>query len=112
MTTLPFWLEFNNDSFTFSGVAPSSGTYIIVATGTDYWGYTGAQTSFIIEVGEGEPVELVKGQNLTDVVTMARSKVNYVVDLSDVTIGGKAVATSDVVLSFNNSDFPWLSLDA
>ena len=108
---LPSWLEFNNDSFTFDGVAPANGTYTIVATGTDFLGYGGAETSFIIEVGVGEPVEIIKGGNLTDVVTMARSKVDYMVDLSDVTLGGEAVEASDVVLSIGNSDFPWLSLD-
>ena len=82
-----------------------------MATGTDFLGYGGAETSFIIEVGVGEPVEIIKGGNLTDVVTMARSKVDYMVDLSDVTLGGEAVEASDVVLSIGNSDFPWLSLD-
>ena len=110
-TGLPAWLQFSNDSFTFSGVAPANGTYTIVTTGTDLWGYTGAQTSFIIEVGEGEGVELKKGVNFTDIVTMARSQVDYSVDLSQVIIGGKAVSASDVSLSIDNSNLPWLSFN-
>lgn len=110
-TGLPSWLEFNNDSFTFNGVAPGNGTYTIVATGTDFWGYSAALTSFIIEVGEGEAVEMMKGENFTDLVTMARSQVDYKVDLSKVTLGGQAVSASDVVLSLDNSGLPWLSLD-
>ena len=108
---LPSWLEFNNDSFTFNGVAPANGTYTIVATGTDFWGYTAAETSFVIEVGEGEPVEIIKGENFTNIVTMARSQVDYVLDLSLVTIGGNAVSANDVILSIADTGFPWLSVD-
>lgn len=111
MAGLPSWLHFNPDSFTFSGVAPGNGSYTIVATGTDFWGYTGAQTSFMIQVGEGEAVEVAKGVNLTDVVTMARSQVEYKVDLGDLTLGGTPVAAGQVVCTLDNTAVPWLRLD-
>lgn len=111
MTTLPSWLQFSNESFTFSGVAPGNGSYTIVATGTDFWGYTGAETSFVIQVGEGDAVELGKGVNFTDVVTMARSQVDYVVDLSQVTLGGQAIEADQVVCNVDNAALPWLSFD-
>ncbi|ORY34733.1 hypothetical protein BCR39DRAFT_476392 [Naematelia encephala] len=109
-TGLPSWLTLDNNTFTFNGVAPANGTYTIVATGTDFWGYTGAQTSFVLEVGTGEGIEMAKGKNLTDLVTMAREKVDYEVDLSDVLVGGVAADASDLVLTVSD-DYPWLSID-
>ena len=108
---IPSWLMFDNETFTFNAVAPASGTYTVVVTGTDFWGYSAALSSFVIEVGTGEAVEIAKGQNLTDVMTMARSEVAYTVDLSDILLGGKAVTASDVVVSIDNTNFPWLSYD-
>lgn len=110
--SLPEWLSFNNDSFTFNGVAPASGTYTIVATGTDFWGYTGAQTSFVIEVGTGDGIELQQGSNFTNIVTMAGQQVDYVVDLSQVLVGGAAAPSGNLKVAMDNTDFPWLSLDA
>ncbi|WWC92832.1 uncharacterized protein L201_007791 [Kwoniella dendrophila CBS 6074] len=109
---LPSWLNFNNDSFTFTGVAPSEGSFTVVATGTDFWGYTGAQTSFTIQIGEGEAIEMSKNQNLTNAQTMAKSHLNQKIDLSSVTIGGNPVKNEDVVLSLGNNDYPWLSIDS
>ncbi|WVF68240.1 hypothetical protein IAT40_003005 [Kwoniella sp. CBS 6097] len=109
---LPSWLNFDNNTFTFTGVAPAEGSYSIVATGTDFWGYTGAQTSFIIEVGEGQGIEIARNQILTNAQTMAKTLLNYEVDLSGVTIGGKAVNEDDVELSLAANDFPWLSIDS
>jgi axial budding pattern protein 2 len=106
---LPDWLTFDNTTYTFNGVAPASGTYTIVATGTDYWGYTGAQTSFVIEVGTGAGIELARG-NLTDVIFMAGNDVAYEVDLGGVMMGGKSVAAKDLVLSLDNTDYSWLTL--
>ncbi|WRT69729.1 uncharacterized protein IL334_006719 [Kwoniella shivajii] len=109
---LPSWLTFNNESFTFTGVAPAEGSFTVVATGTDYWGYTGAQTSFTIEVGQGEAIEMVKGQNLTNAQTMAKSHLNDKIDLSKVTLGGTEVDASDVQLTLASNDYPWLSIDS
>jgi axial budding pattern protein 2 len=109
-TGLPSWLQFDNTTYTFNGVAPGSGTYTVVATGTDYWGYTGAQTSFVIEVGVGEGIELTRG-NLTDVVVMTGNQVNYEVDLSGVMMGGERVDPGDLVVSLNDTGFSWLTLD-
>lgn len=110
-TTLPSWLSFNNLTMTFGGVAPAEGTFTIVATGTDFWGYTGAQTSFIIEIGQGEGIELNRNANFTDITTVSRAEVNYEVDVSEIMIGGEPATTSDVVLSFESAEFPWLSID-
>lgn len=110
-TTLPSWLSFNNATMTFGGVAPSNGTFTIVATGTDYWGYTGAQTSFIIQVGTGEGIEMSRTANFSDIVTVSRAKVDYEVDISDIVIGGETATADQVVLSLESSDFSWLSID-
>ncbi|WWC95562.1 hypothetical protein V866_002427 [Kwoniella sp. B9012] len=109
---LPSWLTFNNQSFTFEGVAPAEGSYTVVATGTDFWGYTGAQTSFSIQVGQGEAIEMARNQNLTNAQTMAKNQLNQQIDLSGVTIGGNAVDNEDVVLSLASNDYPWLSIDS
>lgn len=110
-TTLPSWLSFNNLTMTFGGVAPAEGTFTIVATGTDFWGYTGAQTSFIIEVGQGQGIELNRNANFSDITTVSRAEVNYEVDVSEIMIGGEPATTNDVVLSFETEEFPWLSID-
>jgi axial budding pattern protein 2 len=110
-TTLPSWLSFNNQTMTFGGVAPAEGTFTIVATGTDFWGYTGAQTSFIIEVGMGEGIELDRAANLTDIVTMSRTDVDYEIDVSKILVGGEAATADQVVFSLPSSEFSWLSID-
>lgn len=110
MDRLPSWLTFNNDTMTFNGVAPADGTYTIVVTGTDYWGYTGAQTSFVIEVGVGSPIELLRSANLSNIVTMARSKVDYDLDLSSFRYGGQPIRDGQVQVAVNSTEFPWLSV--
>jgi axial budding pattern protein 2 len=110
-SSLPNWLKFDNTTMTFNGVAPASGSYAIVATGTDFWGYTGAQTSFVIEVGEGEALELERGVNWTDVTTMSRTHVDYNIDVSNILLGGKQASANSLALSLNSSDYVWLSLD-
>lgn len=108
---LPTWLNFDNTTMTFNGTAPAQGSYTIVVTGTDFWGYTGAQTSFVIAVGEGAPIELVKGANFTDLITIARSTVDYEIGLENVLYNGTQATAEFVEMSADTSDFPWLSLD-
>lgn len=96
---------------TFGGVAPPNGTFTIVATGTDFWGYTGAQTSFIIQIGEGEGIELNRNANFSDIMTISRADVDYQVDVSDILVGGEPATADQVVLSLENSGFSWLSID-
>nr|XP_019009322.1 uncharacterized protein I206_05971 [Kwoniella pini CBS 10737]OCF48103.1 hypothetical protein I206_05971 [Kwoniella pini CBS 10737] len=109
---LPSWLKFDNETVTFTGVAPAEGSYTVVATGTDFWGYTGAQTSFTIEVGQGQAIEMARNQNLTNAQTMAKNTLNQKIDLSGVTIDGNAVATGDVEINLGSDDYPWLSIDS
>jgi axial budding pattern protein 2 len=110
-TTLPSWLTFNNNTMTFNGVAPAEGTFTIVATGSDFWGYTGAQTSFIIEVGTGEGIEVDRMSNFSDIVAKVRQDVDYQVDISDILIGGQAATADQVTLSLDSPEFSWLSID-
>ncbi|KAK4685076.1 axial budding pattern protein 2, partial [Tremellales sp. Uapishka_1] len=112
MAGLPNWLEFNNETFTFTGVAPGEGSYTIVATGSDEWGYTGAQTSFVIEVGVGEGIEIAAGQNLTGVLTMSTTQVSHQISLDNVLLGGEKVTDSEVTLDADTSSYPWLSFDS
>lgn len=109
-TSLPSWLNFNNDTMTFTGVAPASGTWTIVATGSDFWGYTGAQTSFVIEVGEGQGIEVAKSANLSDITTMSRNKVDYTLDASKVLLGGTAATASQVAFSLSDPFWSWLTV--
>lgn len=108
---LPTWLNFDNTTMTFNGTAPAEGTYIIVVTGTDFWGYTGAQTSFVIEVGNGTPIELAKNSNFTDLVTIARGSVDYTIGLENVLYDGEPATKQEVQAELDSTDFPWLSLD-
>lgn len=110
-TTLPSWLSFNNQTMTFGGVAPPNGTFTIVATGTDFWGYTGAQTSFIIQVGEGEGIETRRDANFTDIQTVSRAQVDYDIDFSEILIGGEPATADQVTLSLDSPDYSWLSID-
>lgn len=110
-TSLPPWLTFNNQTMTFGGVAPGEGTFTIVATGTDFWGYTGAQTSFIIQIGTGEGIEMSRTANFSDIVTVSRAEVDYEVDISDIMVGGEPATADQVVLSLDSSEFSWLSID-
>ena len=96
---------------TFNGVAPAEGTFTIVATGSDFWGYTGAQTSFIIEVGTGEGIEVDRTANFSDIVAKVRMDVDYQVDISDILIGGQAATADQVTLSLDSPEFSWLSID-
>ena len=110
LPTLPDWINFDNETMTFNGSAPAQGSYTIVVTGTDFWGYTGAQSSFIIQVGEGESVELLRGANMTEARSIARGNVDYTVDLSNVLVGGLPADQGDVRLTLDDTYFPWLSL--
>lgn len=106
---LPQWLEFSNTTYTFNGVAPADGVYPVVVTGTDYWGYRAATSEFIMSVGGGDPVVLT-GQ-WQPINTVARSKVNYQIDTSVVTLGGKNVDASALKVNALLNNFDWLSFD-
>lgn len=108
---LPSWLHFDNETFTFSGVAPGEGTYTIVATGTDFWGYTGAQTSFIIEIGQGESIELARDYNFTDVQTIAKGKVDYALDLNGILVGNETATKDELNITLSSDEYDWLSFN-
>ncbi|KIR33301.1 hypothetical protein I352_04068 [Cryptococcus deuterogattii MMRL2647] len=109
---LPSWLHFDNETFTFTGVAPGEGTYTIVATGTDFWGYTGAQTSFIIEIGRGESIELARDYNFTDVQTIAKGKVDYALDLNGILVGNETATKDKLNITLGSDDYDWLSFNS
>lgn len=107
-TSLPAWLEFSNKTFTFNGNAPAvPAAYPVVVTASDYWGYTAAETSFVLSVGTGEAPEF--GTNFTAINTTAYSQVDYKVDTSKITVGGRAASASDFVITPDLSKFKWLS---
>lgn len=107
--SLPSWLSFNNLTMTFNGVAPASGSYPIVMTGTDFWGYTGAQSSFVIQVGNDSSLEL-QGLMVGNGTAMARGQINTTLDYSNVTIGGSNVDPSQVKVALKDNNWPWLSI--
>lgn len=101
-TTLPDWLEFHNDTMTFYGVAPTNGSYTIVATGSDYPGYSGAQTSFVIQVAGFNndttgPLDFAAGTAPSNATleTVAGSEFEYQVELDGITAGGQATTAED-----------------
>ncbi|EAL19578.1 hypothetical protein CNBG2070 [Cryptococcus deneoformans B-3501A] len=109
---LPSWLQFDNETFTFTGVAPGEGTYTVVATGTDFWGYTGAQTSFIIEVGQGESIELAKDYNFTAVQTIAKGKVDYALDLGGILVGNETATKDELNITMASDEYDWLTFNS
>lgn len=108
-TTLPPWLKFDNETVTFSGTAPAAGSYTIVVTGTDVWGYTAIENSFVIEVGTAY-VDVSEDQPLVagEVVTTAGSVVKAVLDLKGVTVNGKS---GEVEVEPDLTEVPWLRFD-
>lgn len=108
---LPSWLQFDNETFTFTGIAPGEGTYTVVATGTDFWGYTGAQTSFIIEVGQGESIELAKDYNFTGVQTIAKGAVDYTLDLNGILVGNETATKDELNITMASDEYDWLSFN-
>lgn len=108
-SVLPDWLKWSNTSFTFNGVAPANGTFPVVVTATDLWGYKAAETSFILSVGEGAAVESTG--NWTDVTSISRNYISKKLDLSSVNVGGKPAQESQLSLSADLSNHKWLSFD-
>jgi axial budding pattern protein 2 len=120
-TSLPDWLEFHNDTMTFYGVAPLNGSYTIVATGSDYPGYSGAQTSFVIQVAgfnndTSGPLDFKTGTAPSNdtIIAVAGGQVDYEIDLSGLTVGGKETTASEregLDVSADISLWNWLSFD-
>ncbi|KAL1411113.1 polarity establishment/cellular polarization [Vanrija albida] len=110
-TSLPDWIQFSNTTFTFNGVAPASGSYPITVTGTDFWGFTAAESSFVLSVGDGPAIELNSKNPWAPLNTVTRGHVNYKFDPSDVLINGTAATWSQVVVTPNLTNFKWLSFD-
>ncbi|KAJ9107160.1 hypothetical protein QFC19_002820 [Naganishia cerealis] len=106
-TALPSWLKFDNETVTFSGTAPSQGSFTIVVTGSDVWGYTAIENSFVIEVGTAY-IDVAEDKQLANVTTTAGSLVQTALDLSIVNVNGKA---GDVSVEADLTEFPWLSFD-
>jgi axial budding pattern protein 2 len=107
-TTLPDWLQFSNTSYTFNGIAPwEPGSYHIIVTASDYWGYSAAETSFTLEVGVGDSLEFV--ENFAAIHTTAYNTINY--PLGSVVVNGQNVSSSDYVISLNLTATPWLTYD-
>lgn len=106
-TSLPDWLAFDNETVTFSGTAPAEGSYTIVVTGADVWGYTAVENSFVVEVGTTF-VDVAEGAPLGNVTTTAGTEVRAVLDLSGVTVAGEK---GEVVVEADLKEFPWLSFD-
>lgn len=106
-TVLPDWLAFDNETVTFSGTAPAAGSYTVVVTGADVWGYTAVENSFVVQVGTTY-VDVAEGVPLGNVTTTAGSEVREVIDLSGVSVGGEKGV---VAVEADLKEFPWLSFD-
>jgi axial budding pattern protein 2 len=111
--SLPTWLNFDNSSMTFTGVAPADGNYWITVTGTDYWGYTAAQSSFAISVGQGEALELTGSgaRTVGEMTGMARNKAEGQVDITNVTIAGQAAQAAQLNMRVAGDFGDWLSIE-
>ena len=106
-TVLPPWLNFDNETVTFSGTAPAEGSYTIVVTGSDVWGYTAVENSFIVQIGTAY-IDIEEDEQLANVTTTAGSAVNTVLDLGVVSVNG---GKGDVAVDADLAEFPWLSFD-
>lgn len=111
-TGLPDWLNFDNRTVTFSGVAPSSGTYTVVVTGSDYWGYSAVQNGFTIQVSTAF-VDVPEHVGVGNITTVAGTNVNFKLDLSAVDVNGAKVEDAgDLDVSVDLEGMEWLSFDA
>lgn len=106
-TVLPSWMSFDNETVTFSGTAPANGSYTIVVTGSDVWGYTAIENSFVVEVGTTY-IDIEEDEVLANVTTTAGSAVSAVLDLSVVRVNGEK---GDVEVDADLQEFPWLRFD-
>jgi axial budding pattern protein 2 len=109
-SSLPSWLIFNNETMTFTGVAPAMGSYPVVVTGTDFWGYTAAQTSFVLQVGDSRALELL-GLTLGKTTSVARGRVQATISFANVTFGGAMPQAGQVKAAVDGTAYPWLSID-
>ncbi len=110
--TLPSWLIYANDTNTFSGVAPPTGSWTIVIVGSDYWGFDAVETSFLIEVDESY-FDLQGGKDsLTNITTAAGGMVEYNLNLSTLTLNGEEVSTSELSVAVDLTKFSWLNYDS
>lgn len=108
-TELPSWLTFDNQTVTFSGVAPADGTYVVVVTGSDYWGYTAVQNGFTIQVSTAF-IDVPENAGVGNITTVAGSNVNYKLDLSEVSVNGSDASGATVKVDLD--DYDWLRFDA
>ena len=112
MTELPSWLNFDNRTVTFSGVAPNEGTYTVVVTGSDYWGYSAIQNGFTIQVSTAY-VDVPEHAGVGNITTVAGTNVDFKLDLSSVNVNGDKVAdSSDLDVSVDLEGMEWLTFDA
>jgi axial budding pattern protein 2 len=112
MTELPPWLNFDNQTVTFSGVAPEEGTYVIVVTGSDYWGYSAVQNGFTIQVSTAF-IDVPETAGVGNITTVAGTNVNYKLDLSAVNVNGQRVTDAgDLNVSVDLEGMEWLTFDA
>ena len=111
-SALPTWLQYNNDTMTFTGVAPANGNYWITVTGTDFWGYTAAQSSFAISVGQGDALELTGSgaRTVGEMQGMARNTASGTISVANVTVDGQAAEVGQLDMQVAGDFADWLSI--
>lgn len=111
-TDLPSWLTFDNKTVTFWGVAPPEGSWEIVVTGSDYWGYTAIENGFGIQVSTAFIDVPAENGRLGNITTVAGSPVDFQMNLSNINVNGTPGSQSDTLqLQVDLTGFDWLTYD-
>ncbi|VEU21089.1 DEKNAAC101937 [Brettanomyces naardenensis] len=116
MTSLPIWLQFDEDTLTFSGTAPAvnalnapSQQFDITLIATDYVGYAAAYGSFNIVVGGHYLISDVDGPLVIN--GTAGMNISEKIPLDSVYLDGEKIAAANVssVKLYEGPD--WISID-
>ncbi|KAI5481050.1 hypothetical protein MNV49_006236 [Pseudohyphozyma bogoriensis] len=107
-TELPSWLNFDNNTVTFDGVAPATtGEYSFTVFGSDYFGYGDVTQTFKLSVGY-HSFELLGG-SLPALNTTPSDPVNYTISTSNLRVDNTTVGLSNLTVAVNLSNYTYLS---
>lgn len=106
-TELPSWLDYDNTTYAFDGVAPDSGKFDIVLTGSNHFGYGDVSQEFTILVDQHlfDLLEPLPSLNAT-----AGGQVNYTIPIDNLRIDYMEVTDSNITISdIDLSGYPSLN---
>lgn len=109
-TRLPDWLHFNNETLTFYGNAPAAGSWEIVLTGSEIFGFGGVKDYLSITVGL-HALDLL--EDPAPVRGLAQTFFSAPISIDQLRLDGKSVAADAVTASISLDGYDeWLRFDA